>query len=103
MQFVLQAFEKDLQLNVRKAIQLYNILYSTLFIQINNVSTYTTTIANLQKLTTLEKEVVVREVFDLDSRGFPLWIYDIKDIANRLLATYNTTYVGPRWTFNFVK
>ena len=93
LQFVLQAFEKDLQLNVRKAIQLYNILYSTLFIQINNVSTYTTTIANLQKLTTLEKEVVVREVFDLDSRRFPPRMYDVEDIVNRLLAIYNAIYV----------
>ncbi len=33
----------------------------------------------------LKEEVVVREVFDLDSRRFPPRIYNIKNIVNRLL------------------
>ncbi len=66
LQLVLQTFEKDLQLNVHKAIRLYNILHSTLFIRINNISTYTIIIINSRKLTTLKEEIVVREIFDLD-------------------------------------
>ena len=103
LQLVLQTFEKDPQLSIRKATQLYNILYSTLSTRINNVFTHTTTIANSRKLTVLKEKVVVWEVFDLDSRGFPPRIYDVEDMANRLLTTYDTTYVGLRWVFNFVK
>ncbi len=72
LQLALQTFEKDPQLNIRKAIQLYNILHSILSIRINSVSIYTITIANSQKLITLEKEIIVREILDLDSRRFPL-------------------------------
>ena len=95
LQLVLQTFEKDPQLNIREAVRLYNILHSTLSIRINGVSAYTTTIANSRKLTALEKEVIVRKVFDLDSRRFPPRIYDMENIVNRLLTIYNTIRVGP--------
>ena len=103
MQFVFQTFEKDPQFNVREAIQLYNIFHSTLSTRINDVFTYAIIIANSRKLTTLKKEVVVRKILDLDSQRFLLWIYDIEDIANRLLAIYDAIYVGPCWISNFVK
>jgi len=51
----------------------------------------------------LKEEVVVREVFDLDSRRFPPRIYNIKNIVNRLLTIYDAIYIGPRWISNFVK
>src|SRR6266566_7265055 len=94
LQLALQTFEKDPQLNVRKAVRLYNILHSTLSIRINSISTHAITITNSQKLTILKKEVIVREIFDLDSQGFLPRIYDIKDIVNRLLTIYDTIRVG---------
>ncbi len=103
LQLVFQTFEKDPQLSVRKVVRFYNILYSTLSIRINGVSICAITMANSWKLTALKEEVVVREVFDLDSRGFPLRMYDVEDIANRLLAIYDAIYVGPYWASNFVK
>ena len=95
LQLALQTFEKDPQLSIRKAIRLYNILHSTLSTRINDIFIYVITIANSQKLTTLEKEIIVREVFDLDLRGFPPRIYNMEDIANRLLAIYDAIYIGP--------
>ncbi len=103
MQLTLQTFEKDPQLSIRKVVRLYNILHSTLSIRINDVSTYTITIANSRKLTTLEEKIIIREVFDLNSQRFPLRIYDIKNITNRLLAIYDAIRIGPYWTSNFVK
>ncbi len=94
LQFIFQTFEKDFQFSVCKVVQLYNILYSTLSIRINSVSTCIITIANLRKLTTLKEEVVVRKVFDLDSQGFLFRMYDVEDIANRLLAIYDTIRIG---------
>src|SRR6266566_7150649 len=96
LQLAFQAFEKDLQLNICKAMRLYNVPRITLSIQINNVFIRVSIIVNLRKLTALKEEVVVREVFDIDSRGFPPRIYNIEDIANRLLATYNAIYIGLR-------
>ena len=94
MQLTLQAFEKDPQLSINEAMQLYNILYTTLSIRIKGRFIYIDAIANSRKLTVLEEKVVVREIFDLDSRGFPPRIYNVEDIANRLLTIYNTTYIG---------
>jgi len=91
----LQIFEQNLQLGIRKIIRLYKILHSTLSHRINGRSIYIDTMSNLRKLTVLEEEVVVREILDLDSRGFLPWIYNIEDIANRLLTIYDTIYIGP--------
>ncbi len=103
LQLVLQTFEKDPQLNIREVVRLYNIPHSILSIRINDVSTYTITIANSRKLTVLKKEVIVQEIFDLDSQRFLPRIYDIENIANRLLTIYDAIYVGLRWVFNFIK
>ncbi len=54
-------------------------------------------------MTALKEEIIVRTVFDLDSRGFPPWMRDIEDIVNRLFTTYDTMYIGLCWVFNFVK
>ncbi len=72
LQLAFQAFERDPQLGICKIVRLYKILHSTVSHQINNRSIYTDIIPNLQKLTILKKEVVVQEVLDLDSQGFPL-------------------------------
>ena len=95
LQLVLQTFERDPQLNIRKATRFYNILCIILSIRFNGVSIYTDTIPNLRKLTTLKEEVIVREVLDLDSRGFPPRIYDVEDMVNRLLTICDAIYVGP--------
>ena len=94
LQYTLQTFERDPQLSIRMVVRLYNIPRTTLSARINSRSTREDIIANSRKLTALEEEVVVREVFDLDSRRFPPRIRDIEDIANRLLAIRNATYIG---------
>ena len=96
LQLALQTFQRDPQLSIREVVRFYNIPRTTLSDRINGRSIRTDTIPNLQKLTTLKEEVVVRKVFDLDSRRFPPWMYDIEDIANRLLAIYDAKYIGLR-------
>ncbi len=103
LQLVLQAFERDPQFNIYKFARFYNIPCTTLSIWINGRSIRTNIIANSQKLIMLKKKVVVRKILDLNSQGFPLRIHDIENMVNRLLATYDTTYVGLCWVSNFVK
>ncbi len=103
LQLVLQAFEKDFQLDICKAARFYNVLYSTLSYRINGRSTRVHIIVNSRKLTTLEEEMVIRKVFDMDSRGFLPRIRDVENMANRLLAIYDTMYIGLQWTSNFIK
>ncbi len=103
LQLTLQTFQRDLQLSIYEVIRLYNILYTILSTWINGCSIYIDIIANLWKLTIFKEEVIVREVFDLDSRGFPPRIHNMEDIANRLLTIYDTMYIELCWAFNFVK
>jgi len=96
LQLAFQTFEKDPQLSINKVARLYNIPHTTLSTRIKGRSIHTNVIANSRKLTVLEEEMVVRKVFDLDSRRFPFRIRNIEDIANRLLAIYNATYIELR-------
>ncbi len=59
LQFAFQTFEKDLQLSIHKVVQLYNVLYLTLFIRINDVFTHVNIMTNSRKLTTLKEEIIV--------------------------------------------
>ncbi len=59
LQFVLQAFEKDPQLSINEAVQLYNILHTTLSVRIKGRFIYTDIIINLQKLTALKEEMII--------------------------------------------
>jgi len=45
----------------------------------------------------------VQKVFNLDSQRFPLRMYNIEDITNRLLIIYDAIYIGLCWAFNFIK
>src|SRR6266699_403814 len=94
LQLTLQTFERDPQLSIHKTIRFYKILHSTLFHRINGRSIYADIIPNLQKLTVLKEEMIVREVLDLNSRGFPPRMYDIEDMVNRLLKIYDMTHIG---------
>src|SRR6266566_2532545 len=94
LQLAFQAFERDLQLGICKVIRLYNVPHLILSHRINSRSIYIYIIANLRKLITLEEEIVVRKVFDIDSRRFLPRIYDVEDIANRLLTIYDVIYIG---------
>ena len=46
--------------------------------------------------TLLEEEVIVREVLDLNSRGFPPRYRDVEDVANRLRTVRAASRVGQR-------
>ncbi len=93
LQLACQTFEKDPQLSIRKTVRLYNILRITLFDRINSRLIHIDIIVNLRKLIVLKEEVIIQKVFNLDSQRFPLQIYDMEDMINRLLTIYDTTYI----------
>ncbi len=93
LQLACQTFEKDPQLSIRKTVRLYNILRITLFDRINSRLIHIDIIVNLRKLIVLKEEVIIQKVFNFDSRRFPLQIYDMEDMINRLLTIYDTTYI----------
>jgi hypothetical protein len=58
---------------------------------------------NSKKLTTVEEEVIVSYIIELDLRGFAPTYAAVGDMANRLLAARGADQVGVHWPRNFVK
>jgi uncharacterized protein YoaH (UPF0181 family) len=52
------------------------------------------TIANLQNLTTIKEQVIIKHILKLVARGFPLRLAAIANIANSLRAERNLGYIN---------
>jgi hypothetical protein len=48
------------------------------------------------KLSKLEEEVIIRNILDMDARGFTPWLAGVKDIANFILESRGGKRVGGR-------
>jgi hypothetical protein len=57
---------------------------------------------NDQKLNDLEEEELIQCVLDWESRGFPLTLAQVEDMANSLLRDRRGGRVGPRWAQTFI-
>ncbi|KAK1843586.1 transposase [Colletotrichum chrysophilum] len=54
------------------------------------------------KLDPIEEKTLLRYVIEQDSRGFPLRLASVEDMANLLLRTRNGTPVGKHWAKRFI-
>ena len=74
-----------LYLKVSKVAQIHKVPCTTLRAQYLGILSQQDSLANSQKLTLLEEEVIVQHILNLDLRLFPPQISNVKDIANHLL------------------
>ncbi len=73
VQLALQAIQNDPKLSLRAAAKIYSVDYKKLSRCRRGQQLQRDTLANSQKLTNLEKSVIVQYILeDLDSKGFPL-------------------------------
>ena len=92
----LQWFRNDPKQSVRALAKVYNVAEAILRYYYKGQLPKSEIIANYRKLDNLEESVLVREILDLDIRGFAPRISDVKDIANRLLIIRDATRIGTR-------
>lgn len=97
------ASKVDSTQSVKKLARIYNINRMTLTNRINGRPSRIDLPVNSRKLDLIEEEVIVREVLELDSRGFPPRLGHIEEMANQLRTMRDASRVGPRWASNFVK
>jgi len=88
---------------VSRAAATYNVVESTLRNRRAGKPARRDCQPNSKKLTTLEEEVVVRNILHLDQRGFAPTYAAVRDIADSLLAQRSAGRVGVHWPRNFVK
>jgi hypothetical protein len=59
--------------------------------------------ANCHKFTELEEEVIVRNILDMDARGFAPRPAGVEDMANDILELRRGEHVGTRWAYRFTQ
>jgi hypothetical protein len=99
----INAIRSSKKLSRRAAAKLYNIPEATLRDRMNGRHPRVETRPNCQLLTETEEEVIVQYILDLDSRGFPPLIEDIREMADHILGTRGTKRVGKQWPYRFIK
>jgi hypothetical protein len=82
------------KLNYRKVTRIYNIPESIFRARLAGRPTCSNTQPNCLKLTELEEEIIVRYIFDRDSKGFLPRLVNIKNIANYFLEARRAKYIG---------
>ncbi|KAF2743820.1 hypothetical protein M011DRAFT_205255 [Sporormia fimetaria CBS 119925] len=86
--------QKDASLTVRRAAKLYNVSRSTLSARRAGKAPRRDCRPTVTRLTVTEEEVIVRHIFELDSRGFSPRLAAVKDMADSLLAARHCKPVG---------
>jgi hypothetical protein len=81
----------------------YNVPKSTLLNRLAGKPARRDCQPNSLKITPLKEEIVARCILDLDSRGFPPSLDNVRVMANKLLAERGAELVGIRWLYNFAK
>ncbi len=103
LMLAIEAIKQDPKLSLRKAAKIYRVDHTTLIRRRGGKPARINTIPNSRNLTELEEEIIVQEILDRNSRGFPPRYCDVEDMANRLRAARDAPRVGQRWASNFVK
>jgi hypothetical protein len=83
---ILQAIQKDPKFSIRRAAAIYNIPFSILQARRAGRISRRDNIPNSRIITDLEKDVIIKHVFDLDARAFPPRIANVEAMANLLRA-----------------
>ena len=82
------------KLSQRAAAKMYNVSRRTLNDRIKGVPQREKTRVKQRKLILLEKQVLVQYTFNQDTRGFPLRLAGLEDMANLLLNSRDGQPVG---------
>ena len=90
----IKAIRLSKRLSRAKAAKIYDILYSTLTNRMNGRTPRQEYQPLIQKLTKLEEEVILRNILELDTRGFAPRLASIEDIANYILESRGGKRVG---------
>ncbi|KAL5371278.1 hypothetical protein PMIN06_013181 [Paraphaeosphaeria minitans] len=91
----------------RKAEKLYQISRSTLHDRVHGTQPQAQANAQKRKLHPTEEQALVEWILDLDQRGFPALIIDVRRMADHLLAARGQDpppqLVGKNWVSRFIK
>jgi hypothetical protein len=99
----IDAIRKSDELSRRAAAKLYNVPESTLRDRMSGATPIAERRPAIQVLTALEEVAVAQYILDLDARGIPPSLEDVREMADRILASRGTRRVGKQWPYRFLQ
>ncbi|KAM9874812.1 transposase [Verticillium dahliae] len=99
----LQAMEKNPELSMRRAADIFNVPKTTLRRRRNGTPSRRESPTNSSKLTELEEKAVIQYILDIDSRTDSPRPKDVAAMANILTGDRGGKPVGINWATNFIK
>jgi hypothetical protein len=90
----IEAIRTSKKLSCRVAAKIYRVSETILRDRMNGRTPLNERRPGAQKLSELEEEVIIRNILDLDSRGFAPRLAGIEDIANYILESREGKRVG---------
>jgi hypothetical protein len=83
----IEAIRTSKKLSRRKAAKIYGVPFSILNDRMNGRTSLRESRPVITNLTILEEEVIVRNILDMESRGFAPRLAGVEDIANYILKS----------------
>ena len=102
MILAIKAIRTSKKLSRRKAAKIYGVPFSILNDGINGRSSLPKYRPKNTNLIILEEEVIVRNILDMDSRGFAPRLASVEDIVNYILKSRGGKRVDKFWAYRFV-
>ena len=99
----MEAIRMSKKLSRHKAAKIYKVPLSTLRDRMNGRTPIQERRPAVQKLTELEEEVIIRNILDMDTRGFAPRLAGVEDMANLVLKSRGGQRVGTRWAQRFIQ
>lgn len=99
----IEAIRTSRKLSRRAAAKIYDVPESTLRDRMNGRTPKADSRPATQNLAEIEEDVIVQYILDLDSRGFPPSIEDVRAMADYILASRGARRVGKLWSNRFIK
>jgi hypothetical protein len=98
----LQAYTLGQSKSLRRAAATFNVKHQRLSDRLPGITSRAQTQPNCQKLTATEEQTIIRYILDLDTRGFAPRLYQVADMADKLLGASGGEPVGKCWAERFV-
>ena len=103
IRLTIQTIRTNQEMSIRCVIKTYDVSQITLRDRIKDCIPKAEERKAQYNLILIEEETFVRYILDLDSRGFPSRINDVRDMANLLCKIRYVKSVDKQWSYNFIQ
>ena len=94
IRLIIQVIRTNQEMSIRRAVKTYDVLQTTLRDRMKGCTPKAEERKAQYNLTLTEEETFVRHILDLDLRGFPSRINDVRDMTDLLCKTCYVKFIN---------